>query len=295
MDPKVGFKERYVLYLVMRGDTTYHSAILAHTYNVNGLDPLTNEIDPAIKDAVIKIWGENYVHIFRDTLISRNDTSRYNSPVFFYYLDNYKPAYSESLKVHAYLMNGIVLKAVTRVPSEVILDSVYILPVKERNDYTFSWQKNVDDLLFLYRAKLWYKHRTETEGVVTKWLEIPLELKKDGDSVKSIYPTISDNHYVRYTNEALDWTMKKISEFEFDKSMITVTRIEFEIISLDKPLSDYYAITHSYLDSYSLRLDENIYTNVEGGIGVFGVCYKQSIIFRMKEDYILSFGYKYER
>jgi len=294
-DPKTEFKDRFIFYLVMRADTNYHVAKVSHTYNVEGIDPLTNNVDPAIKDAVIKIWGENTVHIFRDTLISREDTSRYNSPVYFYYLDNYKPVFDENLTVNAYLQNGVVLKSVTKVPSEIILDSVYILPVEERNDFTFSWQKNIEDLCFSYRAKLWYKHRTETEGEFIKWLEIPLEIHNKGDSVQAIYPEISKNHYVRYTNEALDWAMKKISEFEYAKSKITVTRIEFEIISLDKPLSDYFTLTHGYMDSFSIRLDENFYSNIEGGIGVFGVCYKQAKIFRLKEDYILSYGYKYER
>ncbi|RJP66546.1 MAG: DUF4249 family protein [Ignavibacteriales bacterium] len=295
LDPKTEFKDRFILYLIMRADTNYHIARVFHNYNVNGLDPNTNKVDPAIKDAVIKIWGNNSVNIFKDTLISRDDTSRYNDPVYFYYLDNYKPVQEESLKVTAYLDNGVVLQARSKVPVQINLDSLYLLPVLGRNDFSFSWPVNSEEVCYSYQAKLYYKQRIEGQGEFIKWIEIPLEIHREGDSVKTVYPEISTNHYVRYTNEALDWAMKKISESEPSKSYFTITRIVFEIISFDKPLSDYYSLTHGYSDSFSIRLDENIYTNIEGGLGVFGVCYKQGIMFKLKEDYILSYGYKYER
>jgi hypothetical protein len=295
LDPKTEFKDRYILYLIMRADTNYHVARVFHTYNVNGLNPSTNTVDPSIKDAVIKIWSKSTVNIFRDTLISRDDTTRYNDPLYFYYLNNYKPAYEESLTVKAYMQNGVVLKSRTKVPSEIVLDSVYFLPVEGRNDFSFSWPSSIEDVCYSYRAKLCYKQRIETQGEFLKWLEIPLEVHRKGDSVQTIYPDISKNHFVRYTNEALEWAMNKISEFESAKSNFTITRVEFEIISLDKPLSDFYSLTHGYMDSFSIRLDENIYSNIEGGLGVFGVCYKQIKVFRLKEDYILSYGYKYER
>ncbi len=294
INPKSEFKDRYILYLVMRGDTSNHIAILTHSYNINGLDPLTNEVDPVIKDAEIKIWGKSDVYKFRDSLKSRTDTTRYSDPLYFYYLNNFKPTFEESLTVRARLQNGILLKAVAKVPSEVVLDSVYKIPVPEMNDFTFSWQKNLEDVYFIYRAKLLYKQRIDEGDEVFKRAEIPVYLETKGNTVSGVYPTTTRNNFARYTLDALNWAMKKISEDEYNKSNITVIKVEFEIIAMDKTLTDYYSVTHSFMDSYSVRLDETSYTNVEGGLGIFAVYNKQVISFMLYEEYITSFGYHFE-
>ncbi len=294
VNPKSEFQDRYILYLVMRGDTSTQFATLTHSYNVSGLDPLTNEVDPVIKDADIRIWGQGDVFRFKDTLKNREDTSRYNSPVYFYYLQNFKPDFGESLTVRARLNDGTLLKATARVPKEVVLDSIYKLPVPEKNEFTFSWQKNLEDLFFVYRARLLYKQDTGGDTYIYNRVDIPIYLETNGATVKPVYPGITKNNFANYPLDALDWAMEKVSGDDDKKSNYTIVKIEFEIIAMDKTLTDYYSVTHSFMDSFSIRVDENDYSNIEGGLGIFAVYNKQIISFLLREKYILSFGYRFE-
>ena len=58
-EPKAEFREDYFLYSVINADTNYQTVILSKSYDVEGFNPLNNEIDPDIKDAevtLIKKW-----------------------------------------------------------------------------------------------------------------------------------------------------------------------------------------------------------------------------------------------
>ena len=64
-----------------------------------------------------------------------------------------------------------------------------------------------------------------------------------------------------------------------------------ELYVFDRNLSGYYASVGKIGDSFSIRLDEIDFSNVEGGFGVFGSYISQKLAIAFDEEYINSFGY----
>jgi hypothetical protein len=292
VNPKAPFKERYIFNLIVRGDTTYQIATLSKSYTVSGIDPYENQVDPAIKNADIRIWNNDIVYIMRDTSISRQDTSRYKTPVNFYYVRNFKPASESPIDVRVELDNGRILTAATKIPAKMAIDSVdKVIPSKDKPNFSYVWKNNSGGY-FLYRFRFYY---TLKEGSKTNWYikEVPLTYLKSGDQYYPYFPTITKNTKVLYDNYCLDSAMVQISKGDVDKSKYEIKKAEFEVLIFDKVLSDYYSSTHGYLDDFSVRVDQDDYTNINGGYGVFASYLDQKIPVEFTEKYVMSFGYKY--
>ncbi|MCX6152235.1 MAG: DUF4249 family protein [Ignavibacteriales bacterium] len=295
INPKTEFRERYILYAVLRGDTSFQLAILSHSYDVYGLDPIINTEDPLVKDADIKIWTDTNVVKFKDSTISRTDTSRYKGLLSIYYLNNFKPGFGTKLTIKARLANGMLLQSETRVPEQIILDSLFKIPIEDLNYFKMSWQPVTDgNTFYMCRYKLYYKKNNGAYSYSQQQIEIPLFLNIVGDTVEPVYPAISKNNFIKFDLETLNWVMKKISDGDPQKSNFYIDRTVLEIYSMDKELSNYFTTTHGYLDQFSVRLDETDYSNIDGGLGIFGAYNKQTFSFFLKEDYIRSFSYNYE-
>jgi hypothetical protein len=48
---------------------------------------------------------------------------------------------------------------------------------------------------------------------------------------------------------------------------------------MNSDLAAYYSSLNGFLDEYSVRLDEQVYSNINGGIGIFGA-YKATVTIR---------------
>src|SRR4030065_746741 len=84
--PKDDYQEKYILYSIINTDSSYQTAVLQSSYNIDGYDPYTNTVTPLIQGADIRIRQGDKVFFMRDTSTVRTDTSRYKTPVHFYYL-----------------------------------------------------------------------------------------------------------------------------------------------------------------------------------------------------------------
>jgi len=294
VNPKSPFVERYILNFIVRGDTTLQIATLTHNYNTSGLDAYTNTVDPAIKDADIKIWYDNEVYTLRDTLIERADTLRYKGPVYYYYLENFPVGYNKPISVEAELNNGIILSSSTKIPSELLFDSIsIIIPRADKSDFMYSWQKEMDGIFFLSRLRIHYKYLTEN-NIEYKVIEVPLSVNNNAGDIIANYPVVTEFNTITYSQSGLDSTMKWISGDDPEKSNYILFKAEFESFVFDRELSKYFSSTHGYLDDFSVRLDENIYSNIRNGLGIFASYIKERKAVFLKEEYVKSFGYEYD-
>lgn len=290
-DPKSQFIERYSLNLIIQSDTTTHVAVLKRSYNVDGYDPYQNEIDPAVLGADIRLWNGDEVYVFRDSIRQREDTSRYNTPVHFYYLKDFSPEPGEELEIKAQLNNGKTLTARTRVPLniEIVYGSDVIIP--SQTDYSaITWTSLESGLYYVSRLKMFYRKK---EGERTFFIkkDIPLDYKDmNGESVP-VYSVVSKKKACSLKNEYLAKALASISEGDQDKAAYTILGATLEILILDRNLSTYYTSTHINVDGISVNLDQADYTNVEGGLGIFASYLKMNVNILIAPDYVKSFGY----
>ncbi len=290
-NPKEEYSKKYIFYFILRGDTTYQAAKLTSTYDVDGFNPMDNETDPSVKNADIKIWYDNRVYTMYQDSLKRNDTSRYKTPVYIYTLNDFKIDPGKNVEVQVEMQNGKKLTAQTTVPPEIALDSIdIILPPLEKNYASFAWHlpDNNDGIYFSEKMRLYYKVKTDT-GTVNKSIQIPVDI------VNSIpvYPSVSRKNYLMVPNYVLDSVMKRISYGDPIKKNYTIVSADLEIIVMDRVYSAYYSSTHGYLDSYSIRVDEIDFTNINGGYGIFASYLKKRYSILIRQSYVESFGYKY--
>jgi hypothetical protein len=92
--------------------------------------------------------------------------------------------------------------------------------------------------------------------------------------------------------DAVNRAMTELSAGDENKGDYFILRAFFEIMVYDKNLSGFYLRTKKEPDSYSIRLDESDFTNIDGGLGVFGSYNKGGVGVLFTEDYVRSFEYK---
>jgi hypothetical protein len=59
----------------------------------------------------------------------------------------------------------------------------------------------------------------------------------------------------------------------------------FLLIQFDEPLYNYYFVANGFKDRSSIRLDEPNYTNLSGGVGIFGSLAVDSIAVPLPERF----------
>ncbi|MCX6152238.1 MAG: hypothetical protein NTX22_17060 [Ignavibacteriales bacterium] len=289
-NPKEDFTEKYILYFIVRGDTSFQVARLTKSYDMEGFNPLNNKIDPSVIDANINIWYDNKVYVMKDTIKPRQDTSRYETPVYFYYLKDFNIEPRQNLEIEVQLNNGKVLKSSAKVPSQIDIDSLdLIIPAKEKKSFSYSWH-NTDNEVYYYisRCKIYYQE-SNNGNVVNRIKEVPITY----EDKKPVYPTITKKLGITFENKNLDSTMTQISLGDENKKNYKIIKAELEILIMDKYLSGYYSTTHGFLDTYSIRIDEIDYSNIIGGYGIFATYLKKNIPIILRQSYVESFGYKY--
>jgi len=295
-DPLGEFKEDYVLTCILKSDSSFQIATLSHSYRGEGNDPTSNAEDPSIIGADIRVWLGDSVYIFRDSSIARTEPSRYDTPFHFYYNNNFIVAANENLEIEALLENGRRLKASSRVPNRIFFNSEsdVIIPAGGSNLVRFFWEQHFEGTFFSPQLTIRYR-QNENGNVVEKFKVIPIEyIQQDGEQVPS-YPKPSNKIYVNYQLDAISTALEEISESDPDKGNFSIYEIPiFSLFAFDLNLSRYVSSTSQPFDDLTVTVNEADFTNIEGGLGVFG-SYVNKIYENIKfqKIYIESFGYNF--
>jgi hypothetical protein len=110
--------------------------------------------------------------------------------------------------------------------------------------------------------------------------------------LKPVFPGVTRDKILIYDYAAINKVMLDISAGDYDKYSYVIQDAWLEIVVTDKNLANYYGSTEGFLDDYSVRLDEVTYSNIEGGLGVFGAYKVTSRKLNVEENYVQSFGYR---
>jgi len=294
LNPYGEFKEKYVLNCVIRADTTFQIAMLTRSYTSNNFDPYSDSTDHSIDGALIRIWnGKDIVAVFKDTLIERPEGDKYKTPYKVYYTNNFKPLPNSTVEIEAILPNGKKLKSSSVVPDEIMFNKEKcdtIIPEKNKDYIKIGWSSNQKNPVFVTRLAIYYfKHDKgkKVRGIA----DIPLNYVLFNGEYVPDYPKPTSDFIYSVNLDVINKTMELISKGDPVKSNYEILSCIAEVLSLDENLSYYYNSTARGRDSYSVKLDETDYSNIQGGYGVFGVYNKSYWVIRFKHDYIRSFGY----
>ena len=308
--PKTEFEEAYIASCIIGledGNNKFVASLnLASTYDAKGIIPYINNIDPTITEAnailsfphIASYKLENDTSIFHhpgipDSIIWA-DYNRYGNP-FVTFSAIEIPIRFSPLNLDVEFPNGDKLTASTEFPRGVFLEMNYDFPhgvtadvntFKYGNYWEIKWDAEENHMYYI-TLKLNYQLEAQPDNIY-KSIEIPLEFVNN----KPVYPKFNYPGNVRYSFESINQVMASLGNETVDSNSIIVNNFILNIIEMNEDLSSYYSSINGFLDEYSVRLDEQIYTNVKGGIGIFGA-YKNTEIKKLVDrNYAESFGYK---
>lgn len=292
--PKGDYQERYALFGIMRADTNLQVVTLYKSFEVPGLNPFENKVDPFIKGAYVRIWkNKDEVFVLRDSSIQRSDTSRYTTPAYFYYTKGLIPNILDTMEIEAVLPNGRRLKAVTFVPPTVSTDysaTDRVIPVKGRNSVYVGWRANEQNVIYAPQLTIIYK---KVENGISKLHKkiVPLKYFLINGIQTPLYPQPTSESMLEIEISAIEKALAEISEGDPNKGSYRILTMITNLYLYDRNLSAFYSSSNKFGDEYSIRVDESDFTNVEGGFGVFGSYSVKKIVQFFNPDYIRSFGY----
>ncbi len=293
-DPYADFRDIYNLTLVLRSDTDMQVAVLSKSYRPDGVDPYDYTEDSSIKNAEIKVWYNDSVYFFKDSSVVRSDSSRYNFPFSFYYNNNFKVANNKAIEVEALLPNGRRLTATSKTPGEVVFNnqSEVLIPPVDNDLIIIDWNSLGEGTFYV--PYLGIRYIQKVNGVnVEKVAEVPLLYYQESN--ESVFPIASNKTYAIYSLEAVTHTLNAISSQDPEKNNFSVyKKLKFDLIGYDQNLSRYVSSTSKSLDDLTVSINPAEYTNIEGGLGIFGSYTKSNYTrLRFDENYITSFGYNF--
>ncbi|MCK9280722.1 MAG: DUF4249 family protein [Melioribacteraceae bacterium] len=301
-EPKAGFSEKYILNCIINGDSTTQYATISSSFDVDGYDPYTNQNDPFLKTAFVTLTYKNKVYPMRDTLVSRLGDSRYPGPMPVYYLPNFTPNDGTEITVRAVLGNGKILTSSTRSlnPNNFYFSSS-TRDIPTGNAYggtlVFTWKEffpdqSLNQEIFFAPDLILVYYKIENGIQKRKQIEFPMYLLSQQGKEVGIYPPIANRiSTIGYEVPAIDSIMRSISTGDPNKSNYIIDKAYFHLLIMDKNLATYYSAQQTFFDEFSVRINQPDFTNVDGGLGVFGVYITKKVIVNIEKFYIESFGY----
>ena len=294
-DPKGELKENYSLYFVINADTAFQVATIKKSYDVDGFDPYTNLVDPSVLGARIELLQDNQVFTFRDSTIAPNEKWRYDTPIPFYYLNNFQPESRKEITINATLPDGTVLSSQISTPGRFrlfpTLSSRFI--DLERRFIDITWDNFGEDVFFDLKLILDY-YKMEQDTLTPYTVEVPINFVNDSNgNLSPVYPIITGSPFIRYRTDSFSTLLSEISKGDTAKSNYFIDRqVRLEVISMSSGLATYISSISTFEDGYSVRTQAPQYTNVEGGTGVVGMYFANEISLILSIELIAEFRYK---
>ena len=285
--PKAEFNEQYILNCVLGADSSIHYATLSRTYDVPGFNPEENRIDPAITGADIKLISRGVTYSFRDTSTARPDTSRYKDDLDFYYLKDFIPHTIDSVEIIAVPKAGVTLTSKIRIPpSLTIFTNLTSVNGAEKQIVNFRYDPVTQG--FLYNPRLYIVYSLKDEVPVRRYKEsVPLYYNGNDEPV---YPGITNSITLSVSGSTVEKAVIKLTEGK-SRGRYKIIYLELEVLSFEEHLSGYISSASGFIESLSIRLDQINYTNINGGLGVFGSYLRALRIVPFDLNYLSRLGF----
>ena len=298
-DPRAPLEQQMVLYSVLSTDRNAQFVRVYLNYMPSDFDPSAYTTDNAVKDALVSIADPSKTYQLRDTLLSRPDTSRYKFPIHMYVLRPFIPLYGRTYNILAQSPSLGTVSASVVVPAKpklsmalganVILDNPRLRPP----DLPITFLVQLSDIakgyiarLFIYydvlKGSEWVEERIEipiTSADSTSYsMDLPLYPRMTASTSTSQLGIVYRTGYYRGVIGRLTFTTYATNKIMY-KWLVLV------LLQAEKNLFSYYSSVHGYQDPWSIRLDEPVYSGVNGGVGIVGAYTLDSLVYPLPENF----------
>ena len=296
---------KMVVYSVLTTEFDVQYVRVYRNYIPEDNNPQSNILDSPVKDATVTISDGITTYAFHDTLVARDDTSRYKEPIFAYVANGFraKPGSLYTLNVTS-PTNGHVT-ATTRVPTA----SVLTIPYFYQFDAPYNYPSLIPQVSFslssytsAYKIKFYIEYEADTNtGREIFRREVPERLLVVScffEVYDYVYPKIT-----RRTNPAninLEFRgTQYFNYFSYRRSVELVNernlnpsfrKVVFYNTQFDENWYRYYTSARTFQDRFTVRLDEPDFTNLQNGVGLFASMAVDSLTHNLPAVILWPFG-----
>lgn len=296
--PKGEFQNKIVVFSVLTLQDDKQFVRVYSTYDPPGYDPTAITSDSPITDADVVIIGPSQppvVYMLHDTTVQRLDTTRYTTPVRAYVTSGMRLTPDGQYTLTVSSPNRGTVSATTAVPSHATLDisDRYVLtnpsmfsdmPIVVTADIS-AYTKG-----YVIRFFLQYKYTTGgVDHVETK--EVPVSVSGTGISLQKVYPGLVrrtsvpsgsslSSESVSFDAQAYINTMAELAD-QLSAYSLSLQKAIFVLTQVEENLYNYYCVVNGFQDPYSIRMDQPDYSNIRGGVGLFGGRTVDSLVYTL--------------
>lgn len=291
-NPYTNFKQNYGVACILRSDTTLQLATVLKSYlsDENGLTIPKLLFESG---ADVRLWYGDSVYRLRDTMIiseTNGDSLKY------YFTNRFNIDNNKNIEIEVLLSNGKRLKGISQTPANINFKntSEVIIPPVNKNAVQIYWTQS--SLENFYQVRLRLKCEILENGINKIFYKIlPKSFSQVNGSAVFVYPQASKSASIAYNMEAISLFLQSFSDSLAATSALSIhENLEVEVVTFDKEVSRYISISNSTTDNLSIRFDEGEYSNISGGLGIFGSQITSNYTkLRFIENYIRSFGFNF--
>ena len=302
-DPHGEFVERPVLYCVMKVPAfglSSQRAMLTRT--VPGREMLVSPdgfSSPFISGAQIILRAGIQDVVLQESL----DTLHIGTPEQLIQLMYEAPAVSlrptDGVSIQALLPDGRTLSASTTVPPYLYFELSYqfphgfttdINPLTRGTVWTFSWNAPNGMLHFPELSLIYSVLRTDS-STTYRVHPMPQQFLTVNGAEIPAYPQPTYEQSCGFEFAAIDSVFARLGREEGEYLQLAIQSLRFSVVTFDVHLGRFYTSVRGTLDPYSIRIDQTVYSNVNGGIGILGTYVESTLGLDIDQQYIESFGY----
>lgn len=271
--PKGPFLDRTVVFSLLsaRSDTAF--VRVYRTYYPPHDDPYEVDWETPDTSAQVVISDGTRSIALNDTVLTRADNSTVHS--YLAYPFHIEPGATYTLNVTTSGHEEVSSSTIVPGEGSVLIQNPAALSDLQKYLQDDIWMEVTLSLQAAgYIPRLTVEFQVVSTGAVLE-REVPLVLRTPDDENKNpVYPDIMRTEtapkgpfVITYSLHAYAYTLRKIKE---DFGEVYFRRAHCSLVQTDQALYLYYNIANGFRDSYSIRMDHPDYSNIEGGLGVFG-------------------------
>ncbi|MBI3110896.1 MAG: DUF4249 family protein [Ignavibacteriales bacterium] len=275
---------KMVVYSVLTTEFDMQYVRVYRNYIPEDNNPQSNILDSPVKDATVTISDGITTYAFHDTLVARDDTTRYKEPIFAYVANGFraKPGSLYTLNVTSPTSGHVT--STTRVPTASVLTTPYFYQLEAPYNYPNLIPQvsfTLSSYTSAYKIKFYieYEADTDTDREIFR-REVPEVLKVIScffETYDYVYPPITRRMNSANINLEFRGT-QYFNYFSYRRSVELVNernlnpsfrKVIFYNTQFDENWYRYYTSARTFQDRFTVRLDEPDFTNLQNGVGLF--------------------------
>ena len=302
-DPRGPLQKELVIFSIFSNDRDMQFVRVEQSYMPAGFDATTYAGDNSITNAIVTVSGAGALPPARDTTLPRSDTSRFKFPLRAYVVSPFRAAYGGSYQIRVQAPQLPLISASVFVPTKpalaVDLSSIAILDEPtthpELAKIYFPFTLGYGAIGYIGRFFVDYDVLIGSEWVEER-VEVPIQYfyRQIEDLNLVVWPALtaapsnSRTTVGIYDNHLYKAVLVSVAYTKYGYTKVIFNRIVFQLVQVEQNLYNYYRTAHAYSDPHSIRLDEPMYSNLTGGVGLFGAYTLDSLVHLLPERFAFN-------